>query len=144
MTSSTSLIKKLAYQSTDDGISWCLIFNATHSWHCWQAIKVMTDSEHNNDFWTLDVDNKRLRLYSVGKSYRSGNVTWKDINLSPTDGKAIQLAAASLSSDGNSNVFLVDPNNFAVYVATVIGQYHQFTINYSYRNTSRTYWLKQL
>ena len=120
------------YQSTDDGISWCLILNATHNWHCWQAIKVTTDSEHKHDFWTLDVDNKRLRLYSVGKSYRSGNVTWKDINLLSTDGKAIQLVDANLSYDGNSNIFLVDPNNFAVHVATVNGQYHHQLLSSQY------------
>ena len=114
------------YQSTDDGVSWSLVFKSTDGWHCEQVIKVTTD--HSDDFWTLeynrDSKNYHLRVYSVDRRRSDGNVTWRDINVTTTDGKHINLLSSSLSYDGNMNIFLSDYDNKAVHVLSVNGQYH--------------------
>ena len=114
------------YQSTDDGVSWSLVFKSTDGWHCKQVIKVTTD--HSDDFWTLETSdnyyNYHLRVYSVDRRRSNGNVTWRDINVPTTDGKHIDLSHSSLSYDGNMNIFLSDWYNKAVHVLSVNGQYH--------------------
>ena len=113
------------YQSTDDGVSWSLVFKSTDGWHCWQVIKVTTD--HSDDFWTLeesDNNNWHLRVYSVDRRRSDGNVTWRDINVTTTDDKHIDLSGSSLSYDGNMNIFISDYYNKAVHVLSVNGQYH--------------------
>ena len=114
------------YQSTDDGVSWSLVFKSTAGWHCYQMIKVTTD--HSDDFWTLeqsDNNNHHLRVYSVDRRRSDGNVTWRDINVPTTDGKHINLTYnSSLSYDGNMNIFLNDWDNKDVHVLSVNGQYH--------------------
>ena len=113
------------YQSTDDGVSWNLVFNSTDEWHCRQVIKVTTD--HSDDFWTLersDNNDYHLRVYSVDRKCSDGNVTWRDINVLTTDGKHINLSNSSLLYDGNMNIFLNDYHNKAVHVLSVNGQYH--------------------
>ena len=113
------------YQSTDDGVSWSLVFKSTDGWHCREVIKVTTD--HSDDFWTLensDNENYHLRVYSVDRRRSDGKVTWRDINVTTTDGKHIDLRYNSLSYDGNMNIFLNDYDNNAVHVLSVNGQYH--------------------
>ena len=113
------------YQSTDDGVSWSLVFKSTDGWHCRQVIKVTTD--HSDDFWTLeksDSENYHLRVYSVDRRRSDGNLTWRDINVTTTDGKNIDLSYSNLSYDGNMNIFLRDYHNTAVHVLSVNGQYH--------------------
>ena len=114
------------YQSTDDGVSWSLIFKSTDEWHCKQVIKVTT--YHSDDFWILeksDNNNNHLRVYSVDRRRSDGNVTWRDINVITTDGKHIDLSySSSLSYDGNMNIFLNDYDNKAVHVLSVNGQYY--------------------
>ena len=113
------------YQSTDDGVSWSLVFKSTNRWHCWQVIKVTTD--HSDDFWTLQYGgNKKnhLRVYSVDRRRSDGKVTWRDINVPTTDGKHINLLDSRLSYDGNMNIILSDCSNKAVHVLSVNGQYH--------------------
>ena len=113
------------FQSTNDGVSWSLVFKSTDGWHCWQVIKVTND--HSDDFWTLehsDNNNWHLRVYSVDRRRSDGNVTWRDINVTTTDGKHIVLSNSRLSYDGNMNIFLNDYNNTAVHVLSVNGQYH--------------------
>ena len=114
------------YQSTDDGVSWSLVFKSTDGWHCEQVIKVTTD--HSDDFWTLeksDNNNYHLRVYSVDRRSSDDNVTWRDINVTATDGKHIDLSVYSrLSYDGNMNIFLNDYRNKAIHVLSVNGQYH--------------------
>ena len=113
------------YQSTDNGVSWSFVFKSTNGWHCWQVIKVIND--HSDDFWTLeynrDSKNCHLRMYSVDRR-SDGHVTWRDINVSTTDGKHIYLPKSSLSYDGNMNIFLSEYRNTAVHVLSVNGQYH--------------------
>ena len=113
------------YQSTDNGISWSLVFKSTDGWHCYQVTKVTTD--HSDDFWTLeesDNNNWHLRVYSVDRRRSDDNVTWRDINVTTTDGKHTDLSHSSLSYDGNMNIFLSDCDNKAVHVLSVNGQYH--------------------
>ena len=114
------------YQSTDDGVSWSLVFESTDGWYCRQVIKVTTD--HSDDFWTLERSynyiNYHLRVYSVDRRRSDGNVTWRDINVPTTDGKLIDLSGSSLSYDGNMNIFLSDLYNKAVHMFSVNGQYH--------------------
>ena len=114
------------YQSTDDGVSWSLVFKSTDGWHFRQVIKVTTD--HSDDFWTLEQSdnfNYHLRVYSVDRRRSDGNVTWRDINFPTTDGKHIDLPWYSrLSYDGNMNIFLSDCENKAVHVLSVNSQYH--------------------
>ena len=113
------------YQSTDDGVSWSLVFKSTDRWHCCQVIKVTTD--HSDDFWTLEQSDNRnyhLRVYSVDRRRSDGKVTWRDINVTTTDGKHIDLSEYSgLSYDGNMNIFLSDRANKVVHVLSVNGQY---------------------
>ena len=115
---------KGVYQSTDDGVSWSLVFKSTDGWHCWQVIKVTTD--HSDDFWTLEYSDKNylLRVYSVDRRRSDGNVTWRDINVTTKNGKHIDLSySSSLSYDDNMNIFLSDCDNKAVHVLSVNGQY---------------------
>ena len=112
------------YQSTDDGVSWSLVFKSTDGWHCRQVIKVTND--HSDDFWTLEYNkNWQLRVYSVERRRSDGNVTWRDINVPTTHGKHINLSKySSLSYDGNMNIFLSDWFSKTVHVLSVNGQYH--------------------
>ena len=125
------------YQSTDDGVSWSLVFKSTDGWHCWQVIKVITD--HSDDFWTLERSysgNYHLRVYCVDRRRSDGNVTWRDINVITTDGEHIDLSdSSSLSYDGNMNIFLSDDLNEAVHVLSVNGQYHcQLLSSHHFKN----------
>ena len=113
------------YQSTDDGVSWSLVFNAILGWHCMQVIKVFTG--HSDDFWTvmMNLDNSALlRVYTKDKRLSDVNVTWRDLNVPSTNGKQIFLPFSSLSYDGNMNIFLSDNRNKAIHVLSVTGQYH--------------------
>ena len=130
-------LKTGVYQSTDDGVSWSLVFKSTDGWHCWQVIKVTTD--HSDDFWTLEYSNNNnwhLRVYRVDRRRSVDNVTWRDINVTTTDGKHIDLSYSSrLSYDGNMNIFLNDYLNKAVYVLSVNGQYHcQLLSSHHFKN----------
>ena len=115
---------KGVYQSTDDGVSWSLVFKSTSGWQCGQVIKVTTDQ--SDDLWTLEESsgNKHLRVYSVDKRRSEVNVIKRDVNVPKTDGKHINLNHSRLSYDGNMNIFLVDWANKAVHVLSVNGQYH--------------------
>ena len=114
------------YQSTNDGLSWSLVFNSTNGWHCWQAIRVTIDQSDN--FWTLqhgDNDDNHLRVYNVDRRRADGNVTWRDINVTTIDARHIHLSSFSrLSYDDNVNIFLSDFNNKTIHVLLLIDQYH--------------------
>ena len=124
------------YQSTDDGISWSLIFKSTDGWHCNQVIKVTID--HCDDFWTLGTSDNDyyLRVYTVDRRRSDSNLTWKDLNFT-TSKKHIDLSSSSsLSYDGNKSVFLSDFFNQAVHVLSVNGQYNcQLLSSHNFMNT---------
>ena len=112
------------YQSTDDGVSWSVVFKSTERWEYKQVIKVTTD--HSDDFWTLSLGNSyHLRVYSLDRRRLNGKVTWKNVNVSTTDGEYIRLAPYSaLLYDGKMNIFLSDRFVQAVHVLSVTGQCH--------------------
>ena len=123
------------YQSTDDGVSWSLVFKLPDGCYCRQVIKVTT--EHSDDFWTLEKSNKdyHLRVYSMDRRRSDGNVTWRDINVPTTDDKHIDLSDSNLSYDGYMNIFLSDFKNKAVHVFSVNGQYHcQLLSSHHFKN----------
>ena len=112
------------FQSTDDGISWSLVFKSTDGRHCEQVIKVA--KEHSDDFWTLEKSGNKyhLRVYSVDRQRLNGNeVKWMDINVTTTDGKNINLRDSSLAYDGRMNIFLSDRYNKTVHLLSSNGQY---------------------
>ena len=85
-------------------------------------------TDFSDDFWTLETSdnyNNNLRVYSVDRRCSDGNVTWRDINVTTTNGKHINLSLNSgLSYDDNMNIFLSDSRNNAVHVFSVNGQCH--------------------
>ena len=121
------------YQSKDDGVSWSFVFKSTDGWHCEQVIKVTT--EHSDDFWTKKVSNNswHLRVYSVDRRRSDGNVTWRDFNVTKTDGepasnenlnlKQINLLGSRLLYDDSRNIFLSEWYKQAVHVLSLNGQY---------------------
>ena len=62
------------YQSTDDGISWSLVFKSTDEWHCWQVIKVTTN--HCDDFWTLEASYVRPSQHLSSTCVQCGQETF--------------------------------------------------------------------
>ena len=130
-------LHKGVYQSTDDGISWSLVFKSTAGRECEHVIKVII----GDDFWTLESDstNKRhLRLYSVDRRHSKGLVAWMDINVPTTDDKDIDLLTSMLSLDSNMNIFLSDFNNKAVHVFSANGQYHRQLLSSDHMKNSPT------
>ena len=116
---------KGVYQSTDDGVSWRLVFNVTGAYPK-QAVKVIT--ELNYEFWTTVwyQDYLYLRVYSISKKWRDTIVTWKNISLPIINGKLFDLENSSIAYDGNSNIFLSDRFNKIVHLYSFNGQYsHQ-------------------
>ena len=114
------------FESTDNSVSCALIFKVTNNGSaCWQVLKITTGNSDN--FWTIErisSQNFRLRVYSVDNRRPDGNVTWRNINATPKDGKRINLVASSLSYDGSMNIFLSDLYNKAIHVYLMNGQYH--------------------
>ena len=112
------------YQSTDEGISWSLVFKSPDGLYFIHVIKVET--ANNPDFWILREkhNNYYIRVYSVDERRPNGNVTWRDINIPQTNGKYIDVSNCLLSYDGSMNIFLFDSKNKAVHVFSVNDQYH--------------------
>ena len=112
-----------AFQSTDDGVNWSLVFSSPNEWNCWQVIKV--EAAHNNNFWTLSVyrqtDNFNLRIYNVNNN---GDVTWKDISPPTIDNKEINMNKSSLTYDGKTNIFLSNWYDKCIHVLSLDGQSH--------------------
>ena len=97
------------YQSTDDGISWSVVFKSTDGLELLQVIKVTTD--HSDDFWILGWNKKykhHLLVYNMDRRYLTGIVTWRHVNVSTTDDKHIDLlsSCSRLLYDGKTNIFI--------------------------------------
>ena len=125
------------YQSADEGVSWNITFEITDDErHFLQVIKLST--ELNDDFWAVDEDDQQiyhLRMYSMKRSHLGKNLTWRDIDVTTTDGKHIEVSHASLLSyDGNMNIFLVELKTKAIHVFSVNGQ-HQCQLPSSHHMT---------
>ena len=115
------------YQSTDNGVSWSLVFNIAGEWQLsTELIKVATD--HVDEFWILKratshsllTRYKNLFVYCRDKRRSDGTVTQRNISV----GEYVNLSSVSLSYDGNMNIFLNDWSNEVVHVLSVNGQYH--------------------
>ncbi len=115
------------YQSTDDGVSWALIFKPNIGWRCWQVIDVTIDNM--KDFWMLEgnalAGENRISVYSVYEKHTDGNVTRRNIGVPKTNGARIDLSYSVLVYDGNMNIFLNDYENKA---------FHVLSVNYQYRS----------
>ena len=110
------------YQSTDDGVSWNLVFKPTEGLYCKYIIRVMT--AYGDGFWSLErrgFYKYHLRVYKIRSD---GNLTWTDISVPTAIGKHCDLCYSSLSYDGNKNIFLGDHCNKAVHVFSVNGHYN--------------------
>ena len=121
--------EKAVYQSTDDGVSWSLVFKSNEGPHFRQVIKVTTD--HSDDFWIMGLSrNSRycynhLRVYSVDRKRVNDNVTWMNVYVFTANGHCSDWSYSStLLYDGKMNIFLSDYDNKAVHVWSVNGQYH--------------------
>ena len=105
------------YQSTDDGVSWNLVFTPTDGWHFWQAIKVTTSN--SDDYWIQEWNDNMKWRFGVYKRRFGGKVTWREVYVpSPDD---LQL---SMSYDGNMNIFFSDNKEKSVYLLLVNNQHH--------------------
>ena len=84
------------YQTTDDGVSWNLVFISTGGKHCSLLVKVKISAEQRYDYWTLKKSkgkNCYLRVYSVNSGYtlmdrkrNDNSVTWRDIKVFTANG----------------------------------------------------------
>ena len=107
-------------QSTDDSVSWSLLFKLLDGRQYWQVIKVITD--HGDDFWTVEQNYDftwYIRVYNLNRKLYDGNVTWGDII--PIN-KTYSAFEIRLSYDYNMNIFLSD--HFTVNLFSVNDQYH--------------------
>ena len=116
------------YQSTDEGLTWSLVFKVIGEWHCWRVVKVTATSQ-SDDFFTYEYNSDsnyyQLRIYNVARTRLPSDVTWNDVHI-PTavrPNNYLDLISSTISYDGSMNVFLSDFSNSAVYVFTVNGTY---------------------
>ena len=113
------------YQSTDNGLSWGLIFKPRTGWVCMQVIDVTINNV--KDLWILESNNftneHRLSVYNVSGKHINGTEARRNINVPKTNGKLIELSRSVLSYDGKMNIFLNDYDNKAVHVLSVNDQY---------------------
>ena len=119
------------YQSTDDGISWSLVFKSDSSeGHYIQAIKVI--DYNGNDFWTMltpdnAMDSHSLRIYGIArKQIANDTKMWKAV-LFPeefSEGFCSTPCDARLSYDGDVSIFLYDQVHKVIHVFSVNGSYH--------------------
>ena len=114
------------YQSTDDGISWSVVFKSTDGLELLQVIKVTTD--HSDDFWILGWNKKykhHLLVYNMDRRHLNGKVTWRHVNISTTDDKHIDLlsSCSRLLYDGKTNIFVSNCKE-TVHVLSLNGLCH--------------------
>ena len=112
------------YHSTDNGITWNLVFKSNEKWQCHQVSKVVNGITDN--FWTLlrntDDGGCHLRVYKVDRRSSNGNTTWQNISL-PSKNRSLHVYSRLLY-DGNMYMFLSDYANSAVYMLPVEGEGH--------------------
>ena len=110
------------YQSTDDGVSWSLVFKIAGRMQFYKELfKVATD--HVDEFWILKrrIDSPVFReqinsfVYCMNKRRSDGTFTRRNIKVDEY---------VNLFYDGNMNIFLSDWSNEVVYVLSANGQYH--------------------
>ena len=120
------------FQSTDDGVSWNMVFKATDGWDCVQVIRVT--SNLTDDFWTVartktqKIQKYGLHIYSVDRIHtrtRPPNVTRKDVKAFSRIGKMINLSKLSRLSydDQMKNIFLTNCPDQIVHIFSLNSQY---------------------
>ena len=110
------------HRSTDGGRTWNFVFKSPDRWHCWQVIKVTTDS--GDFFWTMEwngYSDKHLRTYSVNSKRPDGHMTTQDISLFTND-KPIDLFLSRLLYMGKT-VVLSDYINRTAHAFSTNGSY---------------------
>ena len=87
---------------------------------------IKVETANNPDFWKMESEHKNyyIRTYSGDKRRQNGNVTWRDIKITMTDSKYIDLSKCILSHDGNISFFLLDIDYKTVHVMSVNDQCH--------------------
>ena len=106
------------YQSTDDGVSWSLVFKIAGKMLLYKELfKVATD--HVDEFWILKrqvpKEYQNSFVYCMDKRRSDGTVTRRNIKVDEH---------VNLSYGDNMNIFLSDMRNKAVHVLSANGQYH--------------------
>ena len=127
------------YRSTNDGVWWSLVLVSHVNWFCNQVIQVTTGIDNIDDLWTLEFnrDKYRLGVYRISTRRPHDNVTWKEINVTKTDGSRIQLHSSRLSHNGNNNVFLLEFFKKEVHFFSVTGRYRgQLSLSHQINNRS--------
>ena len=84
-------------------------------------------TDHSYNFWVLgwnDNYNWHLRVYSVNCKCSDSNLILRDISVTTTDGKHVDLMGSCLLYSSNMNIFLNENNNTAVHVFSAISQNH--------------------
>ena len=120
-----AVLRDGVYQSTNDGVSWNLVFKPPDGVYFFRAIEVTTDN--NRNFWILvndEQNNFYLHAYSLDESSSYGNVTWRDIKVTMKNGKYTNLYKNSLLYDGNMSILLCDSDEKAIHVLSVKDQCH--------------------
>ena len=127
------------YQSTDDGVSWSLVFNLPEEASCWHAIKV--NANYSEDYWTFEEwtdksykSNYRVRVYSVTKRLPDSSVKWKDVNF--IAGKHVDNRILNkLSFYDNKNIVLTNHENKTVNLLSVNDQYNCQLLSFNQINS---------
>ena len=133
---------KGVYQSTDNGLSWSLVFKSTPGWRCWLVIKV--NNQNIDNFWTLEYKNNNsklmhLRMYSVDNKCTDCTVTWKNVNVTAANNKRNSVSAdSSILYDGCISVFLSDYDDKIIQVFSINGLYCSQLKSYLFKE--KTLW----
>ena len=102
------------YQSTDDGISWSLVFlNSIDGSHFWRVIKVTID--HIDSFWTLNCQSIGYCLLQVYKKRPDG--LWVSANVTNVKGTHLILTSHDyLSYDGRLNFLATNRDKNTIHI----------------------------
>ena len=123
------------YQSTNDGITWTLLFQSANQWYCIESVKLTTKLSEN--FWITQYNKTkkdslydsyigkqaRLRVYSLSRSSFDSYFKWRDIQLPEKHCAHVDFSRSKMSQDNFMNIFIGDQNNNAIHVVSVNGQY---------------------
>ena len=110
------------YQSTNEGVSWSLVFSSPDYYLIREVIKVTF--ENSDELWFLEEQKdeiSHLRAYSTDRSLSKGDILWRYINVTTIDNKKINFSSSRFSNDGNMNIFLNDKDGKTVQLLPVNG-----------------------
>ena len=107
------------FQSTDDGITWNLVFQISDKaagWQCWQMIVAdAKDSVFN--YWVCEKNKELYRL----RIYASKTLQVKDLDVSVY----VNLKTAYMAFDGKSSVLLCDNEKCLIHIFSISGEYQR-------------------